>query len=937
MKMPDRAPSRRVLLIGWDAADWKVIRPLIDAGEMPHIARLLRAGCSASIATLQPSFSPMLWTSIATGKRPFDHGIHGFSEPRPDGRDIQRISNLSRKCKALWNILGQNGLRSIVTGWWPSYPAEPIRGVMVSDQFHRVSRAHQSVPGMVHPPELAQPLAALRLEPQDIPADLMQFFVPRALEIDREKSRLQSVARILCECANIHTAATWLMDHEPWDLCAVYFDAIDHFGHGFMKYHPPRRPHIAEEDFDLYNNVLRAGYRLHDRMLGTLLEKAGPDTAVILLSDHGFHPDHLRPERIPEYHAGPAAEHRNNGIFVMAGPGIRRNVALPGVSLLDITPTVLSLLGLPAGRDMEGKVLTGAFESGSAESAHAIERIPGWEKIEGDDGRHAPHMQLDPLAATESLEQLVALGYVEEPDSNDGQAARRTVADLRTNLAEAYQDAGRHAEATAILRELREENPDEIRLALRLFISAQALGRIPEMTALANDWSGRRRELHERSLARLNELRERGRASETTPRLNAEDRAELKALRRLCRYEPSLTNFFEAQIFRARRQWREALAAIEAIPAPHLMRPGLFIDRAELLGRLHKWNEAATILREALAIDPADARVHFGLARLALHRRDYDAAAHSALDGLALLEREPRGHWLLGIALARLGKYEPAIRTFERTLAIHPHFPQAHLWLARLHRTLGNREQSAIHARARVQLRQNLQSQSATITRRNDTAAPVPRPTAISGSARDLPPLSGEVVIVCGLPRSGTSMLMQMLAAGGLAAVTDGIRAADEDNPRGYFELEAVKQMKSGTPWLEDARGKAVKIVAPLIPDLPDGVPCRVLLTERDINDIIASQRQMMIRRGRQVAETPARLSRLQNEYLRLIVWTKGFLASRPDTKLLCLDRNAVIRDPRRAAEAINRFLGGNLDVDRMVGEVRPELSRQNSVQAATR
>lgn len=927
-----RRGMSKVLLIGWDAADWKVIRPLIDAGEMPNIARLVRAGASASIATLQPSFSPMLWTSIATGKRPFDHGIHGFSEPRPDGRAIQRISNLSRKCKAIWNILGQTGLRSIVVGWWPSYPAEPIRGVMVSDQFHRSALKFQSAPGMVHPPELADPLAELRIEPEELPADLMQFFVPRALEVDQEKSRgIHSAARVICECANIHSAATWLMDHEPWDLCAVYFDAIDHFGHGFMKYHPPRRPHIGEEDFDLYSGVLRAGYLLHDRMLGTLLEKAGPDTTVILLSDHGFHPDHLRPERIPEYHAGPAFEHRNNGVFVMAGPGVRQGMALPGVSLLDIAPTVLSLFGLPAGRDMEGKVLAGAFES-----APPIERIPTWEKVEGDDGRHPPHMHLDPLAATESLEQLVALGYVEEPDGDDDAAAKRTVADLRTNLAEAYQDAGRHAEAAAILRELREANPDELRAALRLFISLQALGCSEEMEAIAKDWSGRRKQVYESSLARLNELRERGRASETTPRLNAEERAELKALRRLCRYDPSLTTYFEAQILRTRREWHAALAALETIPVSDLVRPGLFIDRAELLGRLQKWNEAATILREAVTIDSTDARVHFGLARLALHHRDFNGAAHHALDGIALLERDPRGHYLLGIALTRLGKYEAAISTFERTLAIHPAFPQAHLWLARVHRALGHSEAAALHSRARMHIFPNVHPRSATITHQAASTTPAPRPAAIAGSARDLPPLSGEVVIVCGLPRSGTSMLMQMLVAGGLPALTDGIRSADEDNPRGYFELEAVKQMENGAPWLDDARGKVVKIVAPLISHLPDGVACRVLLTERDINDIIASQRQMMLRRGRSVSETPARLARLKTEYLRLIVWTKGFLASRPGTKLLCLDRNAVIRDPRRAADAINRFLGGNLDVDRMAGEVKPELSRQSSVQAQT-
>ena len=246
--------AEKVLLIGWDAADWKVIRPLMDAGLMPNIAHLVRTGCSASITTLQPSFSPMLWTSIATGKRPFQHGIHGFSEPRSDGRGVQRVTNLSRKCKALWNILSQSGMQSIVVGWWPSYPAEPIRGAMVSDQFHRGTATFELVTGMVHPKELGEELAALRLTPAELPADLMQFFVPGALEIDQQKSRgIHSAARVITECANIHSAATWLMDRTEWDLCAVYFDAIDHFGHGFMKYNPPRRSWIPEEDFDLYN------------------------------------------------------------------------------------------------------------------------------------------------------------------------------------------------------------------------------------------------------------------------------------------------------------------------------------------------------------------------------------------------------------------------------------------------------------------------------------------------------------------------------------------------------------------------------------------------------------------------------------------------------------------------------------------------------------
>src|SRR6267378_907970 len=125
----------RLLLIGWDAADWKVIHPLLDSCQMPNLARLIAGGVHGNLATIYPALSPMLWTSIATGKRPPKHGIHGFVEPSPDGMSVRPITSLGRKTKAIWNILNQIGKRSIVFGWWPSHPAEPIRGVMVSNLF----------------------------------------------------------------------------------------------------------------------------------------------------------------------------------------------------------------------------------------------------------------------------------------------------------------------------------------------------------------------------------------------------------------------------------------------------------------------------------------------------------------------------------------------------------------------------------------------------------------------------------------------------------------------------------------------------------------------------------------------------------------------------------------------------------------------------------
>ncbi|MFN5285396.1 MAG: alkaline phosphatase family protein, partial [Planctomyces sp.] len=150
--------AARVLLIGWDAADWRLIRPLLDQGQMPHLRQLMQRGVSGSISTLFPAYSPMLWTSIATGKRAYKHGIFGFTEPAADKSGVQPISNRSRTAAALWNIVSESGGRSLVIGWWPTFPAEPIDGVMVSDQFVPTGMFDPRDPapaGSVHPPSLA--------------------------------------------------------------------------------------------------------------------------------------------------------------------------------------------------------------------------------------------------------------------------------------------------------------------------------------------------------------------------------------------------------------------------------------------------------------------------------------------------------------------------------------------------------------------------------------------------------------------------------------------------------------------------------------------------------------------------------------------------------------------------------------------------------------
>jgi len=410
--------KKKVLLIGWDGADWKVINRLIDAGKMPRLSKFVDQGVMGNLATLHPEFSPILWTSIATGKRPFKHGILGFSEPDPNTGGIRPVSNLSRTTKAIWNILSQTGRKSNVVGWWPSHPTEPINGVMVSNHYHRaladLDQPWPISPGTVYPPELGKDLAGLRVHPEEITHAHLQPFVPKLAEIDQDKDkRLVSIAKIIAECSSVHSAATAIMQLEPWDFMAVYYDAIDHFSHGFMNFHPPRMKGVSSELFEMYKGVIEGGYCFHDMMLGTLLDLAGEDTTVILMSDHGFHPDHLRRRSIPHEPAGPASQHRQYGILAMKGPGIKKDERLYGASLLDICPTILTCFGLPVGEDMDGRPLVNAFET-----PPEISTIPTWDDVPGKDGSHPPEVSIDPQEAREAINQLVALGYIEKPNEN---------------------------------------------------------------------------------------------------------------------------------------------------------------------------------------------------------------------------------------------------------------------------------------------------------------------------------------------------------------------------------------------------------------------------------------------------------------------------------------------------------------------------------------
>lgn len=184
------------------------------------------------------------------------------------------------------------------------------------------------------------------------------------------------------------------------------------------------------------------------------------------------------------------------------------------------------------------------------------------------------------------------------------------------------------------------------------------------------------------------------------------------------------------------------------------------------------------------------------------------------------------------------------------------------------------------------------------------------------------------ITIISGLPRSGTSLMMQMLLAGGMPVLTDQKRVADEDNPKGYWEFQAVKQTRTSCEWLRQAQGKAVKMIHLLLMDLPrEGYFYRVLLMKRRMAEVLASQRVMLQRQGKSGAALSE--DQLTQVFLGQMARVENWLKEQPHFAVLPVDYNSLIANPAPQAAAINDFLGRALDSDRMIQAVSPALYRQ--------
>jgi hypothetical protein len=442
---PGRADTGlRVVLLGLDGADWKVMRVLLERGLLPNFKRLVDGGAWGPLETLFPAKSPIIWTTIATGVPADRHGITDFSYFTAPGvppvvqkmrwprltlcKKLVRLafrtgfaqrrpfSSVSRQVPALWNMADHAGLRTGVLNWWCSWPAENINGFMVTQRVTyspgEVILGTEGAPrrAETHPEGLLEDLGGCILKPEELtPADLSPF-VDEGRDALKERIERRGGEKRLAlpwfwfshtfqSDRSFERIAQTLFPREAPDLFLLFHQGIDVVEHFFWHcWEPEHFDPIPEEDLALFSRMIPAYYAFEDRVLGGLMDAAGDNTVFVIVSDHGMDPTGELPKSGDHVETGPA------GIFILNGPCIGP-VGRMEASVYDIAPTVLYLLGLPVARDMPGRPLVQACHEDFV-TAHPVRTIPTY-------GCAPPGAKISAASDRALIQRLKDIGYLE--------------------------------------------------------------------------------------------------------------------------------------------------------------------------------------------------------------------------------------------------------------------------------------------------------------------------------------------------------------------------------------------------------------------------------------------------------------------------------------------------------------------------------------------
>ncbi|MDA1265588.1 MAG: alkaline phosphatase family protein [Planctomycetota bacterium] len=424
----DVAPP--VLIFGLDGFEWSVALPLLQAGRMPTLAGLMERGTYGTLATLEPTKSPRLWTTLATGKVPEKHGILDFVKPREERGPKQLYTRMDRKTKAFWNILADEGLTSDTIGWWMTYPPERVPGLMVAQTNTRRKKGELrkgslrgDTEGQVWPPEAeAGILELLEQHEAALPALTAEIFGAFGTELTAERAERWDQCQWAFRADSTYAAVLEqrLAEGAPSRVSAIYLGGTDVVGHRFWSSYRPEPFQLAPDSDEVrtFGHVIPSYYAYVDQVLGRLLAQYPADTSVFVITDHGmssFLPDMA--ESGEPLDPGKTGGHKGDpGIFVAAGFGVRAGgpldldaltpQSMPSLGgLVDFTPTLLTLLGLAYGEDMDGAPLEGVLTDEIFGSARAI-------ATHDDDGWLATQDPNFVRTDAERVQQLENMGYL---------------------------------------------------------------------------------------------------------------------------------------------------------------------------------------------------------------------------------------------------------------------------------------------------------------------------------------------------------------------------------------------------------------------------------------------------------------------------------------------------------------------------------------------
>jgi len=351
-----RGVAGRVAIFAIDGADWELLSELSNDDRIPNIKALIKNGTTASVQTIQPTVSPMLWTTAATGLGADRHGVLDFIDR---ARNVP-VDAVTRRTPALWEIAEPFGRGSVAVNWWAAWPP-------ASPDYAVFDTPAGLMPNAVSPSTLAQRAQQLDVTADSVGYDQMRRFLTISPD-DFQKSVSSGDPRdpvnifrsILAKTWTDHRVGTALYgDRQPL-LFMMQFDGTDAVNHLFAPYHPPYRDGVSQDAYRKYWAAVGNYYSEVDRLIGEWMNLLPSDTTVMIVSAYGFRWGKNRPYSAPNGRAA-LSDHRNPGIFIAYGNHVAPSRAAHGMALYDLAPTVLSILGLPQSSEMPGHVATWAF------------------------------------------------------------------------------------------------------------------------------------------------------------------------------------------------------------------------------------------------------------------------------------------------------------------------------------------------------------------------------------------------------------------------------------------------------------------------------------------------------------------------------------------------------------------------------------------------